>query len=191
MTALPSLRRPAPAPLRLELVERCCADLGRAAPALEAVPEGALPPAARRLLAQTGGMTATLTRHWGEPMALEVVASAVEPGTVRRQVVLRTERTRIAAEVGFIAVDLAPLPPALREEVVAGTLPFGALLALHGVAFRSTPDLFFAVAADAPLAALLGVPEGARLYGRHTVLTDSAGERLAEAVEVLTAREPG
>ena len=180
-----------PEPSVLDQVEAWLKSCGFIVPALTAVDESMLPEPSRRLLAHTGGMTAALQEHWSEPMGLEVLSTLESGGRVSRAVLLRGGYSGTATEIGLIAIDLAPLPDALRAEVSRGTAPFGALLARHGIAFESRPDLFVTLQADAPLALLLDVPQGTVLHARHTVLTDTAGTRLAEAVEILTSRRPG
>lgn len=146
-----------------------------------------VPAPLRGLLGQEDGMTAALERHWGEPMGLRVLACLRNGGHLLREVVLVGERRGLPTEVGFIDIRLDALPAALVPAVVDGRRPFGALLAQAGVRFRSRPQRFFTLAADAGLAERLSVPVGSPLYGRETRLTDDGGRLLAEVVEIVRA----
>ncbi|HYC03116.1 MAG TPA: hypothetical protein VED40_07485 [Azospirillaceae bacterium] len=180
-----------PPPSALDRVQAWLTASGFVVPALTDLDESMLPEPVRRLLAHTGGMTAALEAHWAEPMGLEVLSTQQAGDRVSRAVLLRGGYSGVAAEIGLIAIELAPLPEPLRGQVAQGTVPFGALLARSGIAFRSEPDLYMMLQADLPLALLLDVPQGTRLHARHTVLTATDGTRLAEAVEILTSRVPG
>lgn len=144
-----------------------------------------VPAALRVLLGQQDGMTAALERHWGEPMVLHVRRTTEVGQRLCREVVLAGASRGRPAEIGYIDIRLAALPPALAEEVRAAGRPFGALLASVGIIFRSSPQRFFQIAAGDDLADALQVPPQTLLYGRETRLTDAAGHLLAEAVEIL------
>lgn len=152
---------------------------------LQALDLAEVPREPRDLLGQQDGMTAALERRWGETMTLRVRRTELHGSRLRRVVVLAGARRGQPAEIGFIEIRLDALPAGLAEDVRAARLPFGALLAAAGIAFRSRPHRFFSVAACDDLAGALQVPLRTLLYGRETRLTDAAGHLLAEAVEIL------
>ncbi|MDZ5647799.1 hypothetical protein [Nitrospirillum sp. BR 11828] len=173
------------------------ADLGHAdrdlkPTAFTVVTAAALPDAVRPRLDHIDGMTAALARHAGCPVSVNVQARVRDQGPgldrLRRRVILARQTDGGPLALGLLAVDLLALPPAVAAEALAERTPFGTLLADAGLPFLSRPRLFFHLAADAPLARLLGGREGETLYGRlaHLALTAPGAERpVARVVEIL------
>ena len=159
-------------------------------PDLIPLPAAALPADARALLDHEGGMTSALEGHWGRAMTLQVLGTRPADGRVSRAVTLSAAGAGVPAELGLITIRLEALPPALRPAVLAGTVPFGRVLADGGIGFSSRPCAFFRLRADTALADILRVAEGATLFGRATVLRDGAGRVLAEAMEILSGHAP-
>lgn len=161
--------RPVPAPppsAAFGLLERSYADLDMPPPALETV--ATLPAAVAPLLDHTGGMTRALERHWQAPITLSV-RHRIQVGMRLRRVISLSTPTRPVA-FGLIEIDLAPLPVAVRDAVLAESTPFGAILAQAGLRFTSRPQCFFTLDADPLLARSLDIPAATRLYGRETQL---------------------
>ena len=76
-------------------------------------------------------------------------------------------------------------PSAAADLVMAGRIPFGAILESESVAYTSHPSGFFRIAVDARLAELLGATPGQVLYGRCNQLKRQDGRALADVGEVL------
>jgi len=156
-------------------------------PGARAIPvrEGDLPAVVRPLLVHQKGMTAVLEEVFGEPMALSVLSTADSPGRLHRKVLLSGRHTGRAAEIGLIHIDLDALSKDVADRIRAADLPFGTVLRQAGLAFTSRPYAFFRAVARDELCVRLGHPAGGDAFGRATVLYDTAGRQLAEAVEIL------
>lgn len=165
------------------LLERSYADLGAPPPALVTV--ATLPAAMTPLLDHTSGMTRALERHWQAPITLSV-RHRTRAGSLLRRVISLSTPTRPVA-FGLIEIDLAPLPAAVRDAVVAESAPFGAILAQAGLRFASHPQRFFTLDADLVLARSLDIPVATRLYGRETQLDALLGATGADTPDGWTA----
>lgn len=158
---------------------------------IQIVAEADLPPAIRPLLVHVRGMTAVLEDHAGEAMTLSVLSSLDEGDagaggdTLLRKVLLAGAETGRPGEMGLIRIHLSSLPAPVAARIRAADLPFGTVLKQAGIRFTSRPHTFFTARAAGDLCRRLGHPPGAVVHGRATVLHDSAGALLAEAVEIL------
>ena len=156
-------------------------------PAIRAtfVPSESIPQPQRALLVHFRDMTSTLTRHYGEPLALKVIQRHQGPQWYRRHVVLETEGSRRPVEYGAMRILLPLLSEAARLEVLAARTPLGAVLARHGLAYRHCPGGFFKIHSNRLIEQSLALPAPQWLYGRCNCMSDGAGRVVAEVVEVL------
>ena len=146
-------------------------------PAIEAtfVAADSIPQPQRDLLVHFSDMTSTLTRHWGERLALKVLQRRQGPQWYRRHIVLETEASRRPVEYGAMQILLPLLSEAARRDVLAARAPLGAVLACHGLAYRHCPGGFFTIRSNSQIERALGLTAPQWLYGRCNCLSDRAG----------------
>lgn len=159
--------------------------LGSARPRVTFIPAAELPDEEKHLLAHDTDMTPRLRNYHGCEIDLDVHAKARVGNYLVRASVLTRRKDGKPVEFGAIGIHLDHLPEVAREMVVAGRVPFGAILEGEGVVHTSHPRGFFRIAVDVRLAELLGATSGQVLFGRCNVLLRPDGHALAEVVEVL------
>ena len=149
------------------------------------VPAETIPQPQRDLLVHFQDMTLTLGRHYGEPIALDVLHRHQGPQWYRRHIVLETAVSRRPVEYGAMRILLPLLSEAARLEVLAARKPLGEVLARHGLAFRHCPGGFFKIRSNHLIELALALTRPQWLYGRCNCMSDSVGRVVAEVVEVL------
>lgn len=150
---------------------------------VEPLESAALPAPYRSLLDHQRDMTGTLEGFFGGPIALRPLEMRCEGGLCLRRVVLEKEGRPV--EYGAIRIHLDPFTPRARERILAGSVPLGAILRDEGVDHHCRARGFFAVAAERLLPAGFVTAGAERLFGRVALLSNAAGDVLAEVVEVL------
>lgn len=149
----------------------------------------AMPEPYRSLLVHERDMTSTLEEHHGEELEISLLERRLDDLALWRRVVLVGRESGRIHEAGAIRIALAPFASAARREILEGKRPLGAILARHGVEYRSRPRLFFGFRSTPRSDVLLGFAGGGRrLYGRRNELETPTGEKLAEVVEILPPR---
>ncbi|MEI6713807.1 MAG: hypothetical protein WCO60_08640 [Verrucomicrobiota bacterium] len=161
---------------------------GEVAGTFEAIDGVAMPEPFHSLLVHNGDMTSRLEAFHEGKITLEVLQSRMDGDREYcREVVLRRARDGGAVEYGAIEIFLDAFESPIREKILEGLIPLGGLLNSFKVRYHSEPRAFFRMTPNAALAGLLGVPEGAVLYGRSNVLRHDDGALIASIVEVLPA----
>jgi len=156
-------------------------------PAIEVtfIPADSMPQPQHDLLVHFSDMTSTLTRHYGEPLALKVIDRHQGPQWYRRHIVLETAASLRPVEYGAMRILLPLLSEAARVEVLAARTPLGAVLARHRLAYRHCPGGFFKIRSNRLIEQALRLSSPQWLYGRCNCMSDSVGRVVAEVVEVL------
>jgi hypothetical protein len=170
-----------------EAVSELWTHLGFPPPPIEFVTPNFMPDQYRMLLVHREGMTATLERHWHEPITIELLADdiSLEHRSLFRFVVLRTEHSRTAVELAMIRIPMDVFSSKLRHAFIWANRPFGSLLTEAGIAFRASPKAFFTLEADQLVAENTAVAVGTPLYGRINHLLRDDGVLLCETAEIL------
>ena len=138
------------------------------------------------LLVHQNDMTPTLEKFHSGILELEVLRRKLDEDILAREVVLRVENVGKATEFGAIIIYLLNYPVAAREDIIAGHLPLGTILAKHLVQHESCPQAFIRILSDPTINSALGISVGqVWLYGRRNRLTTPAGEILADILEIL------
>lgn len=169
----------------LSPLEGFYAESGLAIPPVEPLAGERLPEPDRSLLVHDQDMTSTLESFWNSVLRVRVLGMRRQGDRLNRQVVLVTDPGERVVEYGAIEIDLAAFDPSAREEIIACVLPLGAILKRHRIDYTCRPGAFFRVAADVITAKAFTIAEGQMLHGRHNLLLDASGRRLAEVVEIL------
>jgi len=159
--------------------------LGGEPPACAIIPASALPDAVRPLLDHRGSMTLTLEAHWRDALSVRRLAEADEDGRHTRASVLHTAAGGLAVELAVIRMVLSALPADLHGAFRAAEVPFGRLLASHGIAFAAEPLAFFRMEADRVAAAHGRVAVETPLHGRLNRIVTPEGVELCEVVEIV------
>lgn len=157
---------------------------GTPLPAVSRVESADLPQPYRCLLAHDRDMTPTLEANYGQPLHLRVLQYKAGDDVVSRQVVLVLEDETIVA-FGSIHINLQYFPAEAKRLVVERKVPLGTILRVQGMAHQSRPAFFFRVTADDVINKALGLSGAHVLYGRQNLLLDSAGQTLAQVIEIL------
>ena len=171
------------------LVRKLCGYLSMEAPTIHIEPPEQVPGSYHKLLVHNIGMTATLEAHWGQRLAVDLIADdlLVEERSLYRFVGLYTEEDgeRQVVELAAIRIALDAFPALLRTTFIEGVRPFGGILARAGITFRARPSGFFRLEADKFIARKANIALGATLYGRVNELLGEGDTLLCEAVEML------
>jgi chorismate-pyruvate lyase len=154
-------------------------------PRIQSLHPAELPEIERSLLVHDQDMTPRLRQHHGCPIRLQVSAKGRISDYLLRASVLHRVTDDAPVEFGAIGIHLQHLPAAARELVLAGEVPFGAILEQHHIPHSSHPRCYFRIQVDPRLAELLHTQPGQQLYGRCNQLRCLGGEPLADVVEVL------
>ena len=158
-------------------------------PAIHVEPPEQVPGSYHKLLVHNAGMTATLEAHWGQRLAVDLIADdlIVDERSLYRFVGLYTgeEGERQVVELAAIRIVLDAFPALLRPEFIEGVRPFGDILARAGITFRAKPSGFFRLEADEFIARKASIAFGATLYGRVNELRGEDDVLLCETVEML------
>jgi hypothetical protein len=149
------------------------------------VPPDSLPQPQRSLLVHFTDMTSTLSRHYGEPIALRPLERHESPQWYRRHIVLETATTHRPVEYGAMRVLLPLLSEAARAEVLEAKLPLGSILTRHKLNFRHCPGGFFRIHTNHLIEQALKLSWPQWLYGRCNCMSDEVGRVVAEVIEVL------
>jgi hypothetical protein len=144
-----------------------------------------LPQPQRSLLVHYSDMTSTLSRHYGEPIALRLLERHEGSQWYRRHIVLETATTRRPVEYGAMRVLLPLLSEAARAEVLEAKLPLGSILARHKLTYRHCPGGFFSIHTNHLIEQALKLSWPQRLYGRCNCMSDEVGRVVAEVIEIL------
>ena len=158
-------------------------------PAIHVEPPEQVPGSYHKLLVHNASMTATLEAHWGQRLAVDLIADdlVVDERSLYRFVALYTgeDGERQVVELAAIRIALDAFPALLRPEFIEGVRPFGSILARAGITFRARPSEFFRLEADEFIARKASTAFGATLYGRVNELRGEGDVLLCEAVEML------
>jgi chorismate-pyruvate lyase len=165
---------------------RFYAAAARALPVVETVGDEDVPGPLRELLRAPRPLTPRLEHLHGETLALRVLERRRDGDVYARRVVL-VRSDEVPVVLGAIEIDLARLSAAMRESVLAETVPFGHIF---GEA-TAEPDALFRIACDAGIAEALALARpDAWLYGRRRTLGDASGVTVASIVEILAPDSP-
>ena len=152
-------------------------------PAADLVPAAELPQPFRHLLDHTHHMTVTVEAHHGGPVDVRVLETARTGDDYARRILLTRRGDGAVVQFGAVRIDLAALPPAVRDEVLGERTPLGRVLISHDVLRTVTPTAFLRVTPTPDLAGWLG---DGPLYGRLGVLTVD-GRPAIRVCEILAA----
>ena len=142
-----------------------------------------LPSPYRELLDHQRDMTGTLEGFWGGPLTLRALRMERAGEVLLRRVVLESRGRPIA--YGAIRIQLAAFDEGAREEILAASIPLGAILRKRAIEHRARALGFFRTEADALTLEGLALESSAPLFGRLAQLDDGRGRTLAEVVEIL------
>jgi chorismate-pyruvate lyase len=156
-------------------------------PSFTPILPAALPAHFRRLLDHETSMTATLTTHWKAEIVACILRQQLgaDGAALVRQVVLVTNPGHLPVEIAEIRIDSTRLDERVIRQLATTSAPFGQLLRMEGIAFRTEPVSFFRVGADGMLARSGQVAPETPLYGRTSRLWRGDGCLIGEAVEIL------
>jgi len=153
-------------------------------PGLKFVTPDQIPQPYQQLLVHDGDITAVLRDYWNHPIHLLTLRVTHEPGSLYRQVLVRTDEERV---VGFGAsrIYLERLRGLAHQDVLGCYQTLGAILEKHGISYQSRPSEYLTIVSDESLDLSLELPEGTLLYGRLNNLITPEGETIGETLEIL------
>jgi len=119
-----------------------------------------------RLLVHDNHMTVTLEARWGQ--AVEVVPYEVRRSgdLYGRKLDLVAVRDRRIVMTGIMLIDLRVCTDAVREAILAESVPLGRILIDNGILRRITSETFLHLGASDPLVARFGLAEASGAWGR-------------------------
>ncbi|MCB1064533.1 MAG: hypothetical protein KDN20_16645 [Verrucomicrobiae bacterium] len=139
----------------------------------------------RSLLVHENDMTPTLAAFHHSKLYLEVHEKVLTDDYLLRLVTLHAAASDLPVEFGAIGIHLGSLPGEVRDAVIEGRIPLGAILGKFEVVHHGSPAAFFSVPADDLMVRTLRQAEGVSLFGRCNQLVDDDGLVIADIVEIL------
>ena len=157
---------------------------GLALPRIERVEGETLPQPYQKLLVHLNDMTPTLSAFHGQEIGLRVLGRRLQGEVLFREVILLAGAQPV--EFGAIAIYLNAFESEARNDIEAGNLPLGTILAKHSVVHVSCPQAFLRIEANAFINDVFGLSEASQtLYGRRNILATRSGAVLADILEIL------
>jgi len=150
-----------------------------------------MPEPYRGLLVHRNDMTPTLERYHHETVALRVLHRFSVGNHFFRHIVLQGEASGLPREYGAIRIALHALSEPARRRVLECKVPLGGILREFAIAHQSCAGGFFRVRSNQLMTEVLGLDGSEWLYGRCNCLTNSAGETIAEVIEILPTLSGG
>ncbi len=149
------------------------------------LPAEEVPQPCHQLLVHDHDMTSELAGFHGDSISLTVLHCEQTGGTYFREVTLHAASSGTPVEYGLIEILLDSFPAELRPRILAGDTPLGAILNDSGLGYRSEPQGFFTVPAQALSPIFPESPGGEYLYGRYNHLMCGESTCLARILEIL------
>ncbi len=142
-----------------------------------------IPPEIRRMLVHGEHMTATLKRHYNQPVALRVLDHRADGGTYRRKILLTVDEGRRVVEFGIVRMTFAALDDAAREVVLSRETPLGEIFERFDVLTKVEARRYLRFPSESPIVQCFG-PATAEAYGR-VGLIHCNGDPAVELLEVV------
>lgn len=157
---------------------------GVACPHATAIAAEMIPHPYRGLLAHKSDMTYALERHYGGPVCVRALSTALRHCWYQRRVLLVQEYSGRPVEMGAIRIRLDRFTAKVRKTILAATVPLGRIMRDADLDYHSRPRAFFRVVPNSDMMGVFWMREPRPLYGRRTeVILD--GEKFGDIVEVL------
>ena len=138
----------------------------------------------RKLLDHTNHMTVTVESHHGDTVDVQVLRSDVLGMHYRREILLRTRKTKVVVQYGIVRLNTRFLADKPRNEILEQRIPLGRVLIENNVLRKIELFDLLRVECGPVLADFFGVPVGTVTYGR-TALIHCDGEPAIELLEVV------
>jgi chorismate-pyruvate lyase len=136
------------------------------------------------LLVHTHHMTVTVERHFGGPVDVQVLETALDGHEYARKILLELRGTGRVVQFGIVQIDLDLLSGPVRDKIVEGKTPLGRVLIEHDVLRHIQPAGYLRVEPCQTMCEWFGLTEPVVTYGRLGVIhTD--GKPAIEVLEVL------
>lgn len=158
---------------------------GLVLPPLDRVDGEAVPEPYRTLLVHERDMTSTLEGFHGSGVHLRLIGRENRGEEYFREVVLVLDGSEQPVEFGAIQINLHRFPKVAQARILEEEFPLGRILKDCGIEYISRPQAFLRIASDKTINGLLKLSGAHLLYGRRNTLSNSAGEALAQIVEIL------
>jgi len=139
----------------------------------------------QKLLVHDHDMTSELAAFHGDSISLKVLHSQLNDPTYLREVTLHATTSGSVVEYGLIEIFLNAFPPDLRDRILAGGTPLGAILTSSHVTFRSEPQGYFSVPSQNLESIFPPSSSGKILFGRYNHLIGENGKVFARILEIL------
>lgn len=145
----------------------------------------ALPASYRKLLAHDRHMTTTLRSHFGDELALRVLADRTDGTVYRRCVELALARSGAVVEIGVVRLELSNLDAAARAEILARRKLLGDILIGSGVLTRVDVRWYLRFARSCGMVGSLAGGSHSPVFGRIATIHCNGSPAL-ELLEVVT-----
>ena len=142
-----------------------------------------IPEPARSLLVHNDHMTATLGRHYAEPVALTVLDHRHSGDDYRRKIILTVGDGR-TVEVGVVRLNLKYVSQDVRAAIVERRTPLGDILGKHGVLTRVEAKWFLRFPPTTPVVECFTPRPTGDVYGRLGLIYCD-GEPAVELLEIV------
>ncbi len=157
---------------------------GMALPAFKTLRPGRIPSPCRELLVTEDGMTLTLERHVGGPIAVRVLASFSRGRSYYRRVLLVAAATGRPVAMCAVRLEVEHFSGLVRNKILAERTPLGTILSESGTPYDSRPTQFFRMTPTAEMMGFFWMNDARPLYGRQTRMT-VPGHTIGDIVEIL------
>jgi chorismate-pyruvate lyase len=139
----------------------------RPPPRFTPIAADALPEPYRRLLDHPHHMTVTVEDHYGGPVSVRVLKRSRAGDTYSRMILLETADGRVV-QFGIVRIHLDLCSEAVRDAILAESMPLGHVLIAHDVLRRIEPTAFLRVEPDEAMRGWFG--RSVPTYGRLGII---------------------
>ena len=137
-------------------------------------PDG-IPHPADALLVHHEHMTVVLQKHHGRPVDVHVLEEHLNGDTYTRKISLTPVGSDKVVEWGIVRLHFQYMSPEVRDEILAKTMPLGAILIKHNVHRRIKPRYFLRFPEQGQVLKLFSAEQAEPAWGRlGTIFCDNA-----------------
>lgn len=133
---------------------------------VEHTPASATPEPYRGMLAHDHHMTVTMESYHQSPVDVRVLDQRSDENLYARKILLVKQGTELPVQFGIVRFNFQYVTDAVREEILAGSIPLGRVLINHNVLRHIDLGAILRVTAGPALATHLQMETGQTTYGR-------------------------
>jgi chorismate-pyruvate lyase len=135
-------------------------------PSYEVIPAADVPQPYHALLVHEHHMTVTVEAYHGDLVNVRILDRYHVGDIYARKILLTLQKTDKVVQFGIVRVNLSFVSQEVRDEILAGQVPFGRILINHNVLRRIEPTAFLRIQPGPMMMEWFGMSEPTPVYGR-------------------------